>query len=71
MRRTAFTVMESVVMIHCKRIAISAALVLCSALATQAEPITLRYGQAYSALRRIFALPLLVAEREGYFAREG
>jgi ABC-type nitrate/sulfonate/bicarbonate transport system substrate-binding protein len=36
-----------------------------------AEPITLRYGQAYSALRSIFALPLLVAEREGYFAREG
>jgi ABC-type nitrate/sulfonate/bicarbonate transport system substrate-binding protein len=31
----------------------------------------LRYGQAYSALRSIFALPLLVAEREGYFAREG
>jgi ABC-type nitrate/sulfonate/bicarbonate transport system substrate-binding protein len=31
----------------------------------------LRYGQAYSALRSIFALPLLVAEREGYFVREG
>src|SRR5438105_12560197 len=36
----------------------------------RAEPVTLRYGQAYSALRSIFALPLLVAEREGYFARE-
>jgi ABC-type nitrate/sulfonate/bicarbonate transport system substrate-binding protein len=71
MRRTAFTVMESVVMTLCMRIVISAALVLCSALAAQAEPITLRYGQAYSALRSIFALPLLVAEREGYFAREG
>src|ERR687887_1115977 len=35
------------------------------------EAIPLRYGQAYSALRSIFALPLLVAEREGYFVREG
>src|ERR1700750_2031804 len=39
--------------------------------AAAAEAVTLRYGQAYSALRSIFALPLLVAEREGYFAREG
>jgi ABC-type nitrate/sulfonate/bicarbonate transport system substrate-binding protein len=36
-----------------------------------AEGIVLRYAQAYSALRTIFALPLLVAEREGYFIREG
>src|SRR3954451_15585556 len=36
-----------------------------------AQTVTLRYGQAFSALRSIFALPLLVAEREGYFAREG
>jgi ABC-type nitrate/sulfonate/bicarbonate transport system substrate-binding protein len=63
--------MESVAMTLCKRIAISAGLLLCSALVVRAEPITLRYGQAYSALRSIFALPLLVAEREGYFAREG
>ena len=33
------------------------------------QGITLRYAQAYSALRSIFALPLLVAEREGYFTR--
>jgi ABC-type nitrate/sulfonate/bicarbonate transport system substrate-binding protein len=39
--------------------------------AAAAEAITLRYAQAYSALRSIFALPLLVAEREGYFVREG
>src|SRR5439155_24898708 len=39
--------------------------------AATAQTVTLRYGQAYSALRSIFALPLLVAEREGYFAREG
>jgi ABC-type nitrate/sulfonate/bicarbonate transport system substrate-binding protein len=41
----------------------------CQAAAGQTIP--LRYGQAYSALRSIFALPLLVAEREGYFVREG
>ena len=36
-----------------------------------AQRATLRYGQAFSALRSIFALPILVAEREGFFAREG
>jgi ABC-type nitrate/sulfonate/bicarbonate transport system substrate-binding protein len=35
------------------------------------QSMTLRYAQAFSALRTIFALPLLVAEREGYFVREG
>jgi ABC-type nitrate/sulfonate/bicarbonate transport system substrate-binding protein len=30
----------------------------------------LRYGQAYSAARSIFSLPVAVAEREGFFARE-
>src|SRR5438270_12683328 len=53
------------------RALLSALLLLVSAHAAVAEPVTLRYGQAYSALRSIFALPLLVAEREGYFAREG
>jgi ABC-type nitrate/sulfonate/bicarbonate transport system substrate-binding protein len=53
------------------RTAIAALLFLYSAGAAMAETVTLRYGQAYSALRSIFALPLLVAEREGYFAREG
>src|SRR6476619_2053681 len=42
---------------------------VCEGAAAQAIP--LRYGQAYSALRSIFALPILVAEREGYFVREG
>src|SRR5712671_7093581 len=46
-------------------------LLACAPGATSAQTITLRYGQAYSALRSIFALPLLVAEREGYFVREG
>src|SRR5437868_1685193 len=50
---------------------LSALLLLVSAHAAVGEPVTLRYGHAYSALRSIFALPLLVAEREGYFAREG
>jgi ABC-type nitrate/sulfonate/bicarbonate transport system substrate-binding protein len=36
-----------------------------------AEPLTLRYGQAYSTLRSIYSLPVVVAEREGFFAREG
>jgi ABC-type nitrate/sulfonate/bicarbonate transport system substrate-binding protein len=31
----------------------------------------LRYAQAYSALQSIFALPVLVAERNGYFVHEG
>jgi ABC-type nitrate/sulfonate/bicarbonate transport system substrate-binding protein len=42
--------------------------------ATQAafsQPIHLRYAQAYSAQRSIFALPLLIAERRGFFVREG
>jgi ABC-type nitrate/sulfonate/bicarbonate transport system substrate-binding protein len=52
-------------------ILIAALVFLWGASAVAAETVTLRYGQAYSALRSIFALPLLVAEREGYFAREG
>jgi len=35
------------------------------------ETIRLRYAQAYSALRTIFALPLFIAEREGLFVKEG
>ena len=37
----------------------------------QAEPLTLRYGQSYSTLRSIFALPIVVAQRQGFFSREG
>ena len=36
-----------------------------------AQPLKLRYGQAYSAMRSIFALPVLVAERQRFFVREG
>jgi ABC-type nitrate/sulfonate/bicarbonate transport system substrate-binding protein len=39
--------------------------------AAAGEPIQLRYGQAYSAQRSVFALPLLLAERRGFFLREG
>jgi ABC-type nitrate/sulfonate/bicarbonate transport system substrate-binding protein len=53
------------------RVAI-AALVL-AALGTRAgaEPLTLRYGQSYSTIRSIYALPIVVAQREGFFQREG
>src|SRR5882724_577592 len=53
------------------RVVVLSLLLACAPGATSAQTITLKYGQAYSALRSIFALPLLVAEREGYFAREG
>jgi ABC-type nitrate/sulfonate/bicarbonate transport system substrate-binding protein len=36
-----------------------------------AEPVPLRYGAAYSTLRSIYSLPITVAEREGFFKREG
>ncbi len=36
-----------------------------------AQTIPLRYAQAYSAMRSIFSLPVSVAQREGFFRREG
>lgn len=36
-----------------------------------AQPLALRYGQAYSSAHTIFSLPISVAEREGLFRREG
>jgi NitT/TauT family transport system substrate-binding protein len=39
--------------------------------AARSQTLTLRYGQAYSAARSIFSLPVAIAEREGFFAREG
>ena len=53
------------------RAIIAALLCFCACESASGQAIPLRYGQAYSALRSIFALPLLVAEREGYFVREG
>jgi ABC-type nitrate/sulfonate/bicarbonate transport system substrate-binding protein len=40
-------------------------------LAASAQPIPLRYAQAPSAMRSIFSLPVAVAERQGFFRREG
>jgi ABC-type nitrate/sulfonate/bicarbonate transport system substrate-binding protein len=39
--------------------------------AASGDTIRLRYGQAYSAARSIFSLPVAVADRQGFFAREG
>jgi ABC-type nitrate/sulfonate/bicarbonate transport system substrate-binding protein len=54
-----------------KRSLIAGLMWFCACQGASAQSISLRYAQAYSALQSIFALPLLVAEREGYFAREG
>jgi ABC-type nitrate/sulfonate/bicarbonate transport system substrate-binding protein len=51
--------------------AIAALLAVTCAPAAAGETIKLRYGQAYSAARSIFSLPVAVADREGFFAREG
>jgi ABC-type nitrate/sulfonate/bicarbonate transport system substrate-binding protein len=53
------------------RMVVAVLLLLSACSGALGQGITLRYAQAYSALRTIFALPLLVAEREGYFIREG
>ena len=53
------------------RIIITALLCICCVHAAAGQTVNLRYGQAYSAMRSIFALPILVAEREGFFVREG
>jgi ABC-type nitrate/sulfonate/bicarbonate transport system substrate-binding protein len=34
-------------------------------------PIVLKYGAAYSTMRSIYALPIQIAQREGFFAKEG
>jgi ABC-type nitrate/sulfonate/bicarbonate transport system substrate-binding protein len=53
------------------RTALAALLCIHASQGALAETLTLRYGQAYSAARSIFSLPVAVAEREGFFAREG
>jgi NitT/TauT family transport system substrate-binding protein len=49
------------------------AVALCVALTQSAAAQTpqIRYGESPSTLRSIFSLPILVAERQGFFAREG
>ena len=39
--------------------------------AAAAQPLALRYCQAYSAARSIFSLPVAIAERQHFFQREG
>jgi ABC-type nitrate/sulfonate/bicarbonate transport system substrate-binding protein len=39
--------------------------------AVSAEPLHLRYGQAFSAARSIFSLPVAIAKNEGFFAGAG
>jgi ABC-type nitrate/sulfonate/bicarbonate transport system substrate-binding protein len=51
--------------------AVAALLAVTFAPAAAGDTIKLRYGQAYSAARSIFSLPVAVADREGFFAREG
>jgi ABC-type nitrate/sulfonate/bicarbonate transport system substrate-binding protein len=51
--------------------AVAALLAVAFAPAAAGDTIKLRYGQAYSAARSIFSLPVAVADREGFFAREG
>lgn len=53
------------------RCVLSVLVLICTAHGAFAQGIPLRYAQAYSAMQSIFALPILVAEREGYFVREG
>ncbi|HTN69514.1 MAG TPA: ABC transporter substrate-binding protein [Methylomirabilota bacterium] len=56
---------------RCLVIAVGACLFgICNS-AISAQTIPLRYAQAYSAMRSIFSLPISVADREGFFRREG
>ena len=47
------------------------ALLAAAVTAAGAQAPVLRYGQAASAARSIFSLPIVVAQREGLFEREG
>jgi ABC-type nitrate/sulfonate/bicarbonate transport system substrate-binding protein len=44
---------------------------VCAAPTASAQPLHLRYGQAYSAARSIFSLPVAIAKNEGFFADAG
>jgi ABC-type nitrate/sulfonate/bicarbonate transport system substrate-binding protein len=50
---------------------LAACLIASASTPALAQLITLRYGQAYSASTSIFSLPIVIAEREGLFRREG
>jgi ABC-type nitrate/sulfonate/bicarbonate transport system substrate-binding protein len=53
------------------RAALAILLCICTGHTAAGQAIPLRYGQAYSALQSIFGLPLFIAERKGFFVREG
>jgi ABC-type nitrate/sulfonate/bicarbonate transport system substrate-binding protein len=69
MRRRARARVEKIARASLAGVVIS--LVAFVASSAVAQPIHIRYGQAYSAQSSIFSLPILVAERQGYFVREG
>ena len=54
-----------------RRITLALCLLAAGHCAAQPSPIRLRYGQTLSAVRSIFSLPVTVAQREGFFLREG
>ena len=54
-----------------RRIALILCLLAAGHCAAQPSAIRLRYGQTLSAVRSIFSLPVTVAQREGFFRREG
>ncbi len=53
------------------RIVFAAVLAACFTRGAAARMLNLRYGQAFSAAHSIFSLPISVAQREGFFRREG
>lgn len=53
------------------RLFLASIAIACGATQLRAQNIPLRYGQAASAARSIFSLPIFVGEREGFFRREG
>ena len=54
----------------CPLFLVVAALATTTSLASAQAPV-LRYGQALSAQKSVFSLPIVIAEREGFFKREG
>ncbi|HUB96484.1 MAG TPA: ABC transporter substrate-binding protein [Stellaceae bacterium] len=53
------------------RLACAFLAVILGAAPAAADPVVLHYGQAFSAVRSIYSLPIFVADREGFFTREG
>jgi len=58
-------------MSNCGRLFLAGLFCIFFARDAAAQTVNLRYGQAYSAMRSIFSLPVSVADREGFFRREG